>query len=152
MNGDRKPRFLLANQANEVGGIFSPDGRWLAYASDESGKYEVYVIPYPGSGGKWQISSGGVVFGRARILWNGNSQILYFSPDLKVFVVDVIARGGSLEVGASRGVFGDTALPFYAAFDYSPALKQLLVAAPIGGQKAAPITLVTNWAAEMKKQ
>src|SRR5262249_46977553 len=57
--GDRKPRPFLQTPANESGPIFSPDGRWLAYLSDESGRQEIYVRPFPGPGGKMQISTEG---------------------------------------------------------------------------------------------
>ena len=66
MNGDEatgwtagEPTVFLSTPANEGAPMFSPDGRWLAYSSDESGRYEVYVRPFPGPGGKWQISTGG---------------------------------------------------------------------------------------------
>src|SRR5262249_49840150 len=55
--GDRKPSPFLQTPFNEIQGRFSPDGRWVVYASNESGRYEVYVTPFPGPGAKWQISS-----------------------------------------------------------------------------------------------
>jgi serine/threonine-protein kinase len=54
-----KPTVFLNTLANELTPVFSPDGRWIAYTSDESGRPEVYVRPFPGLGGKWQISTGG---------------------------------------------------------------------------------------------
>ncbi|MFI5184186.1 MAG: protein kinase, partial [Vicinamibacteria bacterium] len=89
LKGDRKARSF-ASPANELGGTFSPDGRWFAYASDESGRYELYVRPYPGPGGKWQVSSAGADARPGNVgpfRWNGDNQILYFSPDLKAFTV-----------------------------------------------------------------
>jgi Tol biopolymer transport system component len=59
MTGDEGPRPLLSTTASELGLRFSPDGRWIAYASDESSRYEIYVEPYPQTGGKWQISETG---------------------------------------------------------------------------------------------
>ena len=58
LSGDRKPFPFLQTQFNEAFGQFSPDGRWVAYASNESGRNEVYVAPFPGPGGKWQVSTG----------------------------------------------------------------------------------------------
>jgi eukaryotic-like serine/threonine-protein kinase len=58
---DRKTEPFLRTPFNEGGPTFSPDGRWLAYASDESGRFEIYVQPFPGPGGKWQISTDGAV-------------------------------------------------------------------------------------------
>jgi Tol biopolymer transport system component len=57
--GDRRVRPFLKTQSNETAPKFSTDGHWLAYTSDESGRWEVYVQPYPGPGGKWQISTEG---------------------------------------------------------------------------------------------
>ena len=57
--GDDAPRPLLVSAANEGGTTLSPDGKWMAYTSDVSGRYEVYVQPFPGLGGKWQISKDG---------------------------------------------------------------------------------------------
>src|SRR5207245_9679944 len=57
--GDRKPFPFLQTQANEIDGQFSPDGRWLAYVSDESGTNQVYIAPFPAAGGKWQASRRG---------------------------------------------------------------------------------------------
>jgi Tol biopolymer transport system component len=59
MNGDRKPFPLVQTQFDDRIGQFSPDGRWVAYSSNESGRYEVYVIPFPQPSGKWQVSSAG---------------------------------------------------------------------------------------------
>ena len=72
--GDRKPAPLLATPFSETQAQLSPDGRWLAYASDESGTSEVYVQPFPSSGGKWQISSGG---GR-QPRWRHDGKELFF--------------------------------------------------------------------------
>ena len=57
----RKPHVFLQTPFTEVGGLVSPDGRWVTYRSNESGRDEVYVRPFPGPGGKWQISTGGVI-------------------------------------------------------------------------------------------
>jgi Tol biopolymer transport system component len=149
MTGDRKPSFLIAGPADENGGTFSPDGRWLAYFSNESGQWEDYVVPYPGLGGKWQISSGGN--GGPFCFWNGNGQLIILSHDRKVLTVDLTARGGSLEVGASHRIFGDAAMPS-VALDYSPVLQRFLIAVPVVEQKPAPITLVTNWTALLKRE
>jgi Tol biopolymer transport system component len=142
MTGDHKPRLIVAGPANEQYSAFSPDGKWLAYISDESGKDEVYVIPYPGPGGKWQISSGGA----AAFSWTGPGEISYIAPERRVFAVDLQPRGSGLEIGAARSVFGKTPFP-YGGADYSPAVKRILATVPVGETQHTPITLVTNWAA-----
>src|SRR5262249_31236128 len=57
--GDRKPIPFLVTNYEERDGQFSPDGHWIAYASNESGRFEIYIQPFPGPGGKWQVSTGG---------------------------------------------------------------------------------------------
>src|SRR5262249_62361568 len=57
--GDRKPFPFLQTQFNEFGAHFSPDGHWIAYVSDESGNNQIYIAPFPGPGGKWQVSTSG---------------------------------------------------------------------------------------------
>lgn len=58
-DGKSDPEPLLTTPYDETSGVFSPDGRWLAYASDETGRREVFVMSFPAGGGKWQISDGG---------------------------------------------------------------------------------------------
>jgi len=71
---------------------FSPDGRWLAYEGSESGSYEVYVRPFPGPGGKWQISTGGGVLPK----WSRNGRELFYRTlDSKIMVVSYTAAGDS---------------------------------------------------------
>ena len=95
VSGDRKPNPLLTSGSNEIEGTVSPDGRWLAYASDESGGYEVNVQPFaPGSSkptrGQWQISVGG---GRDPN-WRGDGrEMFYLAPDRKMMAMfTAIAR------------------------------------------------------------
>ena len=59
LDGDRKPYPLHESQFSEREAAVSPEGKWLAYCSNESGEYKVYVVPFPGPGGKWQVSPGG---------------------------------------------------------------------------------------------
>ena len=59
LTGERKPFPVVQTSFDEIEGQFSPDSRWLAYASNESGRYEVYVRPFPDAGGNWQVSTGG---------------------------------------------------------------------------------------------
>ena len=74
LEGERKPRPILQSPFNERGPKLSPDGRWLAYVSDESGRYEIYVQPFPQPGGKWQISSDG----GGEVAWSPKGNELFF--------------------------------------------------------------------------
>ena len=83
--GDRKAQPFLRTPFSETAPRFSPDGRWLAYVSDESGRYEIYVQPYPGPGGKWQISTEG----GTEPVWNPNGRELFYRSGNKMMAVDV---------------------------------------------------------------
>jgi serine/threonine-protein kinase len=85
---------FLNSRFNEMHAAFSPNGRWLAYVSDESGKFEVFVRPFPGPGGKWQVSSGGGFYPT----WSRKGSELFFeTPDQRLMVVTYA------EHGAGRG-------------------------------------------------
>jgi Tol biopolymer transport system component len=86
---DRTQRPFSQIRYNEGAGIFSPDGHWLAYESDESGRPEVYVQPYPGLGGKWQVSTDGGL----EPVWNRDGRELFYRSANKVMAVDVATRG-----------------------------------------------------------
>jgi len=145
---EKKTYVFLSTLAAEVMGRFSPDGRWLAYTSDESGRPEVYVQPFPGHGGKWQISTAG----GGQPVWNRNGkELFYASADNKLMAVEVKADSG-FEAGTPRALF-DVHLKSINGwkYDISPDGQRFLANTVIGEVKANPITLVQNWAAENKK-
>jgi Tol biopolymer transport system component len=87
-----KPQVLLQTSSNELYPAFSPDGRWLAYSSDESGTGEVYVRPFPDTGGKWLISDGGGVMP----VWSRNlRELFYETEDGRIMAVKYSANGNS---------------------------------------------------------
>jgi serine/threonine protein kinase/Tol biopolymer transport system component len=157
-DGSRKPNPFLATPANEGAGKFSPDGRWFSYLSDESGRRELYVVPFPGPGEKRQISTGGAeavtanAFGIQGGVWLGDGrQIAYLSPDRKLIAVDLKFQGATLEVGGSHPLFGGRPLP-EGPFDVTHDGKRILVAVAVDENISSQLTLVTNWAAEIKKK
>lgn len=95
-----KPELFLRTPAEELTQTFSPDGRWVAYRSNESGANEIYVRPYPNAiGGKWQISAGGGLYG----LWSKNARELFYeTQDNRIMVVEYTANGNSFVAGKSR--------------------------------------------------
>jgi len=94
-----KPEPFLRTPAQELRPAFSPDGRWIAYTSDESGRYEIYVRPYPGPGGKWQISTTG---GNPPI-WSRDGRELFFETlDNRIMVTDYTVTGSSFVSGKPR--------------------------------------------------
>jgi eukaryotic-like serine/threonine-protein kinase len=149
LSGDRKPYPFLQTQFNERPGQFSPDGRWVAYFSNESGKYEVYVAPFPGPGGKWQISTGGGYFPRWR---RDGTEIFYLAPDNKLMAAAVNGKGGSFEVGAVKPLFGThTSGGGRDRYDVSADGQRFLISTVPEQVASAPITIVLNWTAGLKK-
>ncbi|HET7840147.1 MAG TPA: protein kinase [Terriglobia bacterium] len=149
MTGDRKPFPFIATEADEGWGMFSPDGRWIAYASDESGHYEVYVVPFPGREGKWQISDSGGMFP----VWVGNgSELDYFTNDRKWIAVEVNGKGSDFAIGASKMLFGGKALPVAPQVGLTITADGKKVLIPVPGERASvPFTVITDWRAQLKK-
>src|SRR5262249_50285131 len=99
--GDKKPFPFLQTVANETGGRLSPDGCWMAYASDESGGYEVYVQGFPSRGGKRQVSIKG---GTGPCWRRDGKELFYYSADGKLMAMEVKA-GASFEAGVPSALF-----------------------------------------------
>jgi len=94
------PELFLRTLSDELAPVFSPDGRWIAYRSNESGVFEIYVRPFPpGRGGKWQISSEGGMYG----LWSNNGRELFYETlDNRIMVVDYVVDHDSFVPGKAR--------------------------------------------------
>jgi Tol biopolymer transport system component len=127
---------------DERNGRFSPDGRWMAYESSESGRWEVYVAPFPGPGGKWQVSTDGGSFA----FWSEKGDQLYFSSGDALLVVDVRAQGDSLEIGSSRKLFEDPSIGFLVP---NPTGERFVVGRASEETRNEPITVVTDWSARL---
>ncbi|HEY2796867.1 MAG TPA: protein kinase [Thermoanaerobaculia bacterium] len=149
LEGDSKPRKLFATDPSElVNGAISPDGKWLVYVSNETGRQEIYVLPYPALGEKRQVSTAGGATGR----WLGDRSILYVQPsDGKVFAVDFDETGGSPRMGAPRPVFNNK-VPPRGYFDTARDGKRILIAVPVDDSSAAQIRFISDWTAELKKK
>jgi Tol biopolymer transport system component len=152
LEGDRKPFPFLKTAANEVFARFSPDGKWIAYQSDESGKDQVYVQPFPpgaGVSGKWQISVDGGVGAR----WRSDGKELFFLNAGKLMAVEVSVMNGSFHAGIPKMLF-DThmSLPFYWN-NYEPSAdgRRFLIPVRVEQEAAFPMTVVMNWMAGLKK-
>ncbi len=144
--GDRRATPFLRSEANETGGRFSPDGRWMAYASDETGRDEVYVVPFPGPGGKWQVSSEGG--GQPR--WGRDGKELFFlARDRKLTSVE-IGPGETLGGSAPRPLFETRSRYTGTAYDVSPDGRTFLINTLAEGS-STPITVVLNWKPELQK-
>ena len=140
-------RVIANTPAEEVLAQLSPDGRWVAYQTNESGRFEVVVQPFPDAGGKWQVSTAGGVAPR----WRADGKELYFlAPDATMMAVPVTAAGTSFAAGTPTALFrarvvdgGSIAAnrPQYAVARDG----RFLINQPVGEATAVPITLILNW-------
>ena len=100
--GKREPSLFLRTPANELWGQFSPDGRWVAYQSNETGRYEIYVRPLAGQGEPFPMSSAGGVYPR----WSRDGKELYFiAPDAKMMAVPIRATAVAIDAGVPVALF-----------------------------------------------
>jgi serine/threonine protein kinase/Tol biopolymer transport system component len=145
---DGKAKPFLQSASNEILGRFSPDGRWIAYVSNESGKEEVYVVPFPGPGGKWQISTAG---GRAPLWTRGGREIVYQAPGDEIMAVEVRTTP-TFQAGIPKALFKTHLRPPPGGqFDVSPDGERFLVNLRPGEEVSDPVTLVQNWTAERQR-
>lgn len=150
LNGTQTPQPFLRTRFTEVGARFSPDGRWIAYVSDESGQYEVYVRPYPPGPGKWQVSTAGGEEG----IWSRDGKELFYRNGNKWMVVAVnlhpefiaetprlLFEGPYVDVGG-------------LSYDVAPDGQRFLLLEP-AERESAPVThlnVVLNWFEELKQK
>jgi Tol biopolymer transport system component len=142
---DSEPIALAASGDNVWGGRLSPDGRWLAYASDQSGRSEIYVMPYQGSGGRWQISSDG----GEELRWSDDGkEIVYLAIDGTIMAAGVDGSGSSFTVHGVRPLFRPplAATPGWR-FDVSSDGQRILVTTAAGGEENQTLRLVLDWTA-----
>ena len=140
---------VLHSQFDEVLPRFSPDGHWLAYVSNDTGRGEVYVVPYPGPGGRWQVSNAGVPPGLPGIAWSRDSKQIYFRDTSgSLMAVDVQPQGGEFHAGLPHQIFTSPggAWPLDTTLD-----GRILAGVNADQEVTPPLTLVLNWDAEMKK-
>jgi Tol biopolymer transport system component len=142
---ERKPVPFLQSESNEGQGQFSPDGRWIAYTSDESGQDEVYIRPFPGPGGKREVSISGGAFPRWR---RDGKELYYLTTENMIMACEITLKDAMVDVSNVHPLFE---LPSFA-YDVSADGKRFLVAAPYETQNQAPLTIVVNWDAELKKK
>jgi serine/threonine protein kinase/Tol biopolymer transport system component len=147
LSGESRPRPVVSTPAYEGGAQFSPDGHWIAYASDESGQTQVYVRPFPGPDRRWQVSSRG----GTQPLWSRNGKEIFYRVENKMMVVDV---SGSRDLTLSqprqlfdqRYVFQNISL---ANYDVSPDGQQFVMIKDEAG--SGRLNLVLNWTEELKR-
>jgi eukaryotic-like serine/threonine-protein kinase len=150
--GDRKPFAYIAAPGNQIDAQFSPDGHWVAYASDESGHWEIYVAPFPWTGAKWQVSNGDGLVPR----WRRDGKEIYFEKtgDNGVFEADVNGHGSSFEVAEVHTLFHiDNQSPNMAGQQFAiTADGQRLLWITTGDAGKLPLNVIQNWTEELKKK
>ncbi len=153
LNGDRKPIPFLRTEFNERSGQFSPDGHWIAYISDESGRDEIYVREFSSgsaqrswdAAGKWLISRGGGTDPR----WRGDSkELFYVASDGKLMSVDISAKP-VFEAGAPRPLF--QLPPGFIGLEVTADGRRFLIGVPVARSASVPFTVVLNWQTTLKK-
>jgi eukaryotic-like serine/threonine-protein kinase len=138
LDGERRFRFLLQTPAQEGGAQLSPDGRWMAYESDDTGRSEVYVLPYPGLGGRWQVSTAG---GSAPI-WSRDGRELFFESGGRWAVAGVETRP-TFRAGMPKPLFDLTNV---GEIDVAPdGARFVVLRSPRIGGAPRPLAVVLGW-------
>jgi serine/threonine-protein kinase len=150
----RRIKSLIATSANERNGGVSPDGRWLAYESDSSGQFEIYIKPFPDvDGGLWKVSTAG----GTRPLWASNGQeLFYVAPDGAIMTARVHPRGAAWNAESPANLFGGpyaTGAPSSGRnYDVSADGTRFLMVKEPANQAVEPyIVVVQNWFEELKR-
>jgi Tol biopolymer transport system component len=142
-----KAEPILRTPSSERDTAFSPDGRWIAYLSSESGSPEVYVRSYPGPGGKWQVSTGG---GNQPRWSRDGRELFYLATGFRLTAVPV-RTGAAFEKGTPDELFQvasrRTNIPQYDPF---PDGQRFIVNTVVTEKASTPLTLVQNWTATVK--
>jgi eukaryotic-like serine/threonine-protein kinase len=154
----KKAQPLLHSNFNESHGQISPDGKWISYNSNESGRPEIYVRPFPSGSGKWQVSSNGGVFSRWR---PDGKEIFYLSANNngKMMAVEVKNSGSTFVYETAKELFDSQYLNYghgrdYHTFAVSPDGQRFLIPRPVESSSdtsSNAVTVVLNWTSLLKK-
>jgi len=149
---DRTPKPLFQAKWTIRNAQFSPDGRWIAYSTNETGNMEVYVSPFPGVNGKWQVSAAGGEEPRWR---QDGRELFYVSADGKMMAVPVKTTAG-FEGGTPIALFQTRRRQPISAqdvfsYDVSGDGKKFLIATKVDEANAAPLSVLLNWTSEIEK-
>ncbi len=147
--GDGKPFPVVQNNFESQFPAISPDGKWMAYQSNESGRREIYVTAFPAGGAKWQVSTNGGTSPK----WRRDGKELFFlDPSDKIVAVDVNTSGNAVHLGIPRDLFQTVGIQRdFGPFDVTADGKKFLLNSGNLKEGSDPFTLVQNWPAELKK-
>ena len=156
MDGSRRVERILYGPTNEGNAEVSPDGRWIAYDSDESGQFEIYVRPYPDAyaGGRWQISSGG----GKQPLWSRDGRELFYRDfdgallAASVTLTPTFAPGPVVKLFENANYFGSGSSISGRTYDLSlDGSRFLMIKQEATAGEAAALVVVLNWFEELKR-
>ncbi len=151
-SGYIKPEVLFNSKFNEGGPWFSPDNKWIAYVTDESGQLQLYVSPFPDfTRGKWQVSTVSLIL--QYIGWAADGRGLYYvGSNYKVMYVEVSPHGNEIDIGKTTPLFD---IPFSSRAQFHGVKKdnkQFLFFVPTQNKETPPLTIVTNWYSKLKQK
>jgi Tol biopolymer transport system component len=147
LEGDRKQFEVVRTDFNERLPQFSPDGKWIAYQSDKTGRFEIYVQPFPGPGGDSRVS----IDGGTQVRWNPKGkELFYIALDDRLMAVPIgfASNGKAIEVGTPVGLFattvGDTTVN-RQQYAVSPSGQSFMMNTVLEQGSTSPITVILNW-------
>ena len=149
LTGDAKPEPYLNESHREILPSFSPDGRWIAYVSNESGRYEVYIQGYPDKRGKWLVTTSGAM----KPVWRRDGRELYWSAlDKTLYAASVELTTDSVRIGRPQRLFQMTRESSFLSYQVSNDGQRFLVWAPeFPDQDRRPMVVIQNWTAKLNR-
>jgi len=146
--GDGKSFPIVQDAFDEGEATVSPDGKWMAYQSNESGRREVYIAAFPGGGAKWQVSSNGGIAAK----WRKDGKELFFLDPADNLVAVDVTSGKAVQLGAPHALFQAVGIQRdFGPYDVTGDGKKFLINSGNLKEGTEPVTLVLNWPAELKR-
>jgi len=147
--GDGKPFPIVQTSFDDINAAVAPNGKWMAYQNDESGRTEIYITAFPGGGAKWQVSTTGGISAH----WRRDGKELFFLDAANnVMAVDIDTLGSTIRLGSPHALFSAVgARRGSGPFDVTADGKRFLINSGDVKESGEPMTLVVNWTSELKK-
>jgi hypothetical protein len=147
-DGKGPPVPFLSAPGLERLGVVSPDGRWIAYVSDEAGRLELFVQSFPVPGAKYQVSNGGTAY--AASCWTrGGKELMFMAADGFTVMAADVTTGASFQAGEPRALF--KLRSDFTGVDFAPDGQRILASSPAGATVTPSITIDVNWTAQLRK-
>jgi dipeptidyl aminopeptidase/acylaminoacyl peptidase len=146
---DTAPVSVVATTFTEISPALSPNGRWLAYVSNETGEDEIYVVPFPNTGGKWEVSAGG----GTEPVWSHRGNELFYRDTSENLVAVKVNTKRTFSVGRATGLFpaaGFTPSRFNSQYAVAPDDRRFLMIRPLKTSAPDKLIFVHNWIEELK--